>query len=322
MGPAVQPEIIHGLAMRPGFRGRGLLGRFLYSLPPSMLGRRATDPPPVPDAVRSTYHGKMTALLQQEPDTATDMWGQPEPRRLVLSPEAAARFRTFRAELEPRLGELGDLGHIADWAGKLAGAVARIAGLLHLAQYAGENAPWSLPISDDTIWATIQLGQEYLISHAQAAFALMGADPTVADAQHVLRVLADRDMEASTERELFQIVKGRFKTMERLERALAALEEHGYIRMRPEIDRPGPGRKPSPAFDVNPRWRHVSSRTQDRFAGTQLEGAEFGIWEQTPSQNAHNPQNSPSADIGRNCEDSEDCEEPAAQQEIMEWTTA
>ena len=30
VGLAVQPEIIRGLAMRPGFRGRGLLGRFLY----------------------------------------------------------------------------------------------------------------------------------------------------------------------------------------------------------------------------------------------------------------------------------------------------
>ena len=43
IGLAVQPEVIRGLAEKPGFRGRGLLGRFLYALPASMLGRRDTD---------------------------------------------------------------------------------------------------------------------------------------------------------------------------------------------------------------------------------------------------------------------------------------
>jgi hypothetical protein len=35
IGLTVQPEILQGLAGRPGFRGRGLLARFLYSLPAS-----------------------------------------------------------------------------------------------------------------------------------------------------------------------------------------------------------------------------------------------------------------------------------------------
>lgn len=39
LGLTVQPEVIRGLATKPGFRGRGLLGRFLYSLPTSPLAR-------------------------------------------------------------------------------------------------------------------------------------------------------------------------------------------------------------------------------------------------------------------------------------------
>jgi hypothetical protein len=32
--------------------------------------------------------------------------------------------------------------------------------------------------------------------------------------------------------------------------ALALLAAHGYVRERPREDHPGPGRKPSPTFDV------------------------------------------------------------------------
>jgi hypothetical protein len=36
----VQPEVLRGLASRPGFGGRGLLARFVYSLPASLVGHR------------------------------------------------------------------------------------------------------------------------------------------------------------------------------------------------------------------------------------------------------------------------------------------
>ena len=48
IGLAVQPEVLRGLASRPGFGGRGLLARFLYSLPESLVGRRQPGAPPVP----------------------------------------------------------------------------------------------------------------------------------------------------------------------------------------------------------------------------------------------------------------------------------
>jgi replicative DNA helicase len=320
MGLAVQPEVIHGLAACPGFRGRGLLGRFLYSLPQSLLGRRVSDPPAIPDTVRRTYHRMLTALLRLELNPVTDISGQPEPHRLALSPEAAACFSRFCAELEPRLGELGDLGHISDWAGKLAGAVARIAGLLHMAAYAGQSMPWARPISEATMREAIRLGRDYLIPHAQAAFALMGADPAVADARHLLRVLADRGMDTFTKRDLFQVVKGRFKTVERLERALDVLEEHQYIRKRMEPERPGAGRKPSPTFDVSPLLCCDSTRTRGRPQSAPLDTTGFGGSGYGPAQNAHYAQNSWSERSPADCVDSENCEEPVAQQEMMEWT--
>jgi hypothetical protein len=63
VGLAVQPDVIRGLAEKPGFRGRGLLGRFLYALPPSLLGHRDPDSPPVPDEIRAAYRANVIALL-------------------------------------------------------------------------------------------------------------------------------------------------------------------------------------------------------------------------------------------------------------------
>ena len=50
------------------------------------------------------------------------------------------------------------------------------------------------------------------------------------------------------------------------------LVAHGYIRERPSPERPGPGRKPSPTYDVNPLWGPTRSHN---------------------SQNSHNPADSP-----------------------------
>ena len=52
-GLLVQPEVVAGLASHSGFRGLGLLARFLYSLPPSLIGKRKVRPP-VPPGVRSS----------------------------------------------------------------------------------------------------------------------------------------------------------------------------------------------------------------------------------------------------------------------------
>jgi replicative DNA helicase len=54
VGLAVQPEVLRSLSDQPGFRGRGLLARFFYSLPASRVGGRRTDVLPVPDSVRDT----------------------------------------------------------------------------------------------------------------------------------------------------------------------------------------------------------------------------------------------------------------------------
>jgi hypothetical protein len=134
--------------------------------------------------------------------------------------------------------------------------------------------------------------------------------------------LGDRDLDAFTKRDLFQVVKGRFKTAERLGRALSILEEHGHIRARFEPARPGPGRKPSPTFDVNPLWRADRTRTSDRNSSSRPQSVGGGAGEPTLAQNAHDSQNALFEGRDPDCEDSEDREGPTTQQEMVEWMVA
>ena len=248
LGLAVQPDVICGLAGAPGFRGRGLLARFNYSLPASFVGRRNPNPPPVPPEVSAAYQRNIKALASL-PSQPPGERGEAVPYYLHLSPEASQRFHGFAAWLEPQLAPSGELGAIADWAGKLAGGVVRIAGTLHLAEHADHASSWSVPITLATLEQAIVIG-EYLIAHAQAAFRMMGMDEHIEDAQHVLNWIQRRALTSFSERELFEGVKGYFKTMHHLRPALEVLIQHGYLRVRLVERKPGPGRPPSPLYDV------------------------------------------------------------------------
>jgi len=251
VGLAVQPEVIRGLIDRPGFRGRGLLGRFLYSIPISLLGHRDTNPPPIPEKTHTDYRSNIHALLKLPFEKEES--GEVRPRQLRLASDAQTRFQAFDAWIEPQLSEFGDLGGIRDWGGKVVGAVGRIAGILHMADFVGTAAPWDHPISRETIDNAVQIG-EYLIPHARAAFAEMGADVFVDQAKMVLRWIERNTPACFTKRDLHQAMRGTFKRVEELERPLALLVSHGFVRKHQEVSQDGPGRPASPIYDVNPLW--------------------------------------------------------------------
>jgi replicative DNA helicase len=258
VGLAVQPEVLRACKDRPGFRGRGLLARFLYSVPTSTVGHRRVGTPPVPDETVETYRKELQALARSLLDEAeaARMVGSGDQLVLTLDADAAAALLAFEAEIEPRLHpHHGDLAHIADWASKLVGAVARIAGLLHLAARLRDG--WALPVNEATITDAITIGR-YLTDHALAVFDLMGgADPTLDDARYLLAWIERTGAKAFTRRELFTALpRGRFAKVDALDPPLALLVEHSYLRLLPPPERSaGPGRPASPGFEVNPLWR-------------------------------------------------------------------
>ena len=82
----------------------------------------------------------------------------------------------------------------------------------------------------------------------------MGADPIVDDARVLLEQIRRVGAGRVTKRELFSgAYRGRFAKATDLDPALALLEDHGYLRRAAEAERSGPGRKPSPAYEINPQ---------------------------------------------------------------------
>ena len=133
LGLMIQPEVLKTIAAQPSFRGRGLIARFLYAMPVSNVGTARPTPDAVPDAVLKAYdtviRGLAKGLQKAKPDDDPDV--------LKLTPEAMAAIATIEAETELALREDGPLASLRDWGGKYVAAVARIAGLLHLAEHGG-----------------------------------------------------------------------------------------------------------------------------------------------------------------------------------------
>jgi replicative DNA helicase len=247
IGLAVQPEVLRGLAGRPGFGGRGLLARFLYSLPESLVGRRQAGASPVPQAVADRYALELQALAASLAVPA----GDDGPALLVLDQAAGELLLGFERDLEPRLAaDTGDLAHLAGWAAKLAGATCRLAGLLHLARHLRDG--WNRPINADTFAGAARLAA-YLVDHARAVFDLMGADARADDARWLLDWIGRANLTQFSRRDAHQAARGRFRKAADLGPTLALLEEHGWLR-RVDADPPGAkgGRPSSPRFLVNP----------------------------------------------------------------------
>lgn len=252
IGLAVQPDVLRGLIEKPGFRGRGLLGRFFYSLPQSTVGRRKVRPGAMPDEARRTYQQNIKRLAAITPFTNDE--GETVPRIIRLSKDADDYLAAFEEKIEPMLGIDGDLSNIGDWGGKLAGGALRLAGILHLAEHAATldcNGHWPAEVSANTMKNAIKIA-EYLIPHAQAAYAEMGADSKIEDAKFLLHWIEKTRPTEFTKREAFEGTKSRFKQVVAMEPALKALEDHGYIRTEDTSAPNRPGRRPSQKFIVNP----------------------------------------------------------------------
>ncbi|MGB5830675.1 MAG: YfjI family protein, partial [Thiohalocapsa sp.] len=242
IGLSPQPDVLRGLAAKPGFRGRGLLGRFLYLLPPSPLGYRRLQSHPIPAGVRDAYATGLRAMLEWEP--ATDEHGEERPHLLRLSNEALKEWYDFAHSIEVQMQPGREMEHFTDWAGKAPGAAARLAGVLHGIKHAN-GRPWEAAITAETMTAALEI-MAVIARHSLAALDMMGADPTIAATRLVWNWIERGRQDRFTVREGFNALRGTFPRVAMLRGALEALEERGYLEViEPTPD--GPGRPPSPS---------------------------------------------------------------------------
>jgi replicative DNA helicase len=110
----------------------------------------------------------------------------------------------------------------------------------------------ALPIFLPTLAAGIAV-MDYFTAHALASFDLMGVDQALDDARAVYRWLGRTRPQQFTKREAHMgLSRSRFPKVGDLDAPLELLEQHGWIRRLPEPERTGPGRRPSPSYQVHP----------------------------------------------------------------------
>lgn len=226
------------------------MGRFLYCVPPTLLGSRPAITPAVLESVERRYNERLTALLSMPSDV--DREGRPKAHDLIFDEGADAEMASIQEWVEPQLGPWGELRQMADWAGKLAGNCARIASVLHLGELSELPRPWSIPLSGAAIREVRKVG-EYLVHHARAAFQAMGADEATEGARHILRWLKAHPVGRFSRRNLHRRLIRSFEAVEKLDEALAILMDRGYIRQTLAETGGRPGPKPV-LFDVHPEY--------------------------------------------------------------------
>jgi hypothetical protein len=246
MGIAPQPIILQGILSKDGFRARGFTARFLYSLPPSPIGYRELRTIPIPPAVAASYEAQLH-LLARIP------WRMDGERRvshiLTLDGSAWRLWKSFQRDVENLMREGQALEHLRDWGGKLPGAAARLAGLLHAADFAScllDNRE----IKDDAMGRAITLARFYLQT-ALVVFDVMGAAPGAVAARALWKGIEQARKPTFKARDAWMPLRGRWPTVDAIEPGFLTLLDHNYLAEMPNPDAGKRGR-PSRMFRVNP----------------------------------------------------------------------
>jgi replicative DNA helicase len=244
LGICTQPSALVDLAAVPGAAGRGLLARFLFTIPPSNIGYRDSKPGPVDKDVHLTYATKLHTLIDA-------LRRRTEPVHLTLGGKASLLLDQVAEATETELREGGKLAGYTDWGGKAVGAMMRIAGLLHVAEHG--TAGFQRPISAETMTSARDL-ISYYTEHSLAVFETMTTDDVAERAGSVLTNLTNNATTRFTARDLFRsLSRSRFPKMTDLEAALTLLEQHGYLR-RLQSAPAGPrgGRPGATVYEAHP----------------------------------------------------------------------
>ena len=242
---SVQPSVLEEIMSNTVMNGRGLIARFLFSYPPSKIGKREFCAPMIPLKVETDYHAMIYRLMSVE-KTPTSI-------QLTLTNAAMRIMNDYFRQHEAYL--VGDGQPISEWAGKYIGTVLRIAGLLHAAEHNRSDTT----IAAETIERAICIGK-YFLAHSSYAYSLMGNDLGTKKAQYVVNKIRSGHVSTIRRWELMKICRCKyFKTKDDFLPTLELLENSGYIRIEENTSRLGAGRKPDVMIVVNPLVHEVTS---------------------------------------------------------------
>ena len=253
----IQPDVLPAIGgeCRRGSRPAqdGFMDRFAIAWPDPLphVGERGLEISPDALSAWTTCVHRLASLEMVKGDG-----DQMRPYYIQLDQSGRDEWRRFTDRHANNANEIRQSSPHLDgpWS-KLRGMTARIALILHLTRWACDSETTGKSgkhlIDGLTIHDASRV-TEYLKDHTRRVHACMGSDPRIEEAKRVLRWIRQQDMQRITKRDTYRHFRNLFKNPEEAGYALSILERH-YIIMPVEMDRQGPGRKPSPEYIVNPR---------------------------------------------------------------------
>ncbi|MDR7239653.1 YfjI family protein [Neobacillus drentensis] len=220
----LQPHVVQNVPA--SFLERGLMPRFLFSFPRSLVGHRKITPRVIDAEVKNQYVFNVKKLLYLKAE---------EEVQLILHNNARQAEEEFRGEIEKMFLDGGELAEMKEWGSKLSGQIIRLAGLLHVSEHV-QCLQMDMPniegipkqIQAETIIKAQKLAK-YFVEHAKAAYGCMGADQGTQDAKYLLEVIKRQDKAVIEYRVIQNLTRNRFKKAMHLKATLLELEERGYI---------------------------------------------------------------------------------------------
>lgn len=245
----VQPSVLERIRERPLAAERGFFARFAYSLPVSLIGRRAVEGVPAVTAQARRQWAEAVRAVYSLP-IRRDEHDRPSSPALALDSDARRLLLDYAAAVEAKSAPGAELYPLRAWAMRQAGRVLRIAGALHLA--GNGRAAIEVPLSVETAAAAVAVGH-YFEAHAFAAFGMDAGHELDGLGLYVLRRWIAAGGNPTSSAALHQSVR-RIGDASKLRAVLEHLRDaHGLVRGPLPIQREGVGRKPSPEWELHPR---------------------------------------------------------------------
>ena len=221
----IQPEAAAGVLGDPVLRDQGLLSRLLLAAPESLAGRRMWQEPRAgTEPALRRYIARMLALFEMPALASNTAGNELTPRALGLSPEAREAWIGFHDAVETAMRPDGRLAMLRDVAGKAAEQAARIAGVLEMIEDASASS-----IGADTMLRACELADWHLCEAARLANEA-NIPAAIRDAQILLDWLHGRGLGTVTAATLQKAGPGPLRRKARLDPAIEALEQHGWLK--------------------------------------------------------------------------------------------
>lgn len=221
----IQPEAAAGVLGDPVLRDQGLLSRLLIAAPESLAGRRMWQEPRAgTEPALRRYIARMLALFEMPAPASNVAGNELTPRPLELSPDAREVWIAFHDAVEAAMRPDGRLAMLRDVAGKAAEQAGRIAGVLTMVEDANAAS-----IGANAMIRACELVDWYLCEAARLANEA-NIPAGIRDAQILLDWLHGRGLGTVTAATLQKAGPGPLRRKARLDPAIEALEQHGWLR--------------------------------------------------------------------------------------------